>query len=49
MNLRLHVGRVSSPGFYLCCFSFSCVGGVDKIKYHNELELFEAIDPNVSI
>ncbi|KAB5546171.1 hypothetical protein PHYPO_G00069030 [Pangasianodon hypophthalmus] len=25
--------------------NFSCVGGVDSIKYHNEVELFEAIDP----
>lgn len=34
---------------YLSFFPFSCVGGVDSIKYHNEVELFEAIDPNVSI
>ncbi|KAG7323651.1 hypothetical protein KOW79_013353 [Hemibagrus wyckioides] len=27
---------------------FSCVGGVDGIKYHNEVELFEAVDPNES-
>lgn len=33
----------------LCFFLFSCVGGVDSIKYHNEVELFEAIDPNVSV
>lgn len=34
---------------FVPCFLFSCVGGVDSIKYHNEVELFEAIDPNVSI
>ncbi|KAF4078036.1 hypothetical protein AMELA_G00194770 [Ameiurus melas] len=28
--------------------NFSCVGGIDSIKYHNEVELFEAIDPNDS-
>lgn len=33
---------------YVSYFMFSCVGGVDSIKYHNEVELFEAIDPNVS-
>uniref|UniRef100_A0A3B4D7A9 Prostaglandin E synthase 3 n=1 Tax=Pygocentrus nattereri TaxID=42514 RepID=A0A3B4D7A9_PYGNA len=27
---------------------FSCVGGVDTVKYHNEVDLFEAIDPNES-
>lgn len=34
---------------FVSCFLFSCVGGVDSIKYHNEVELFEAIDPNVSV
>lgn len=29
-------------------FDFSCVGGTDNMKHHNEVELFESIDPNVS-
>ncbi len=33
----------------ICCiFCFSCVGGTDNMKHHNEVELFESIDPNVS-
>ncbi|XDV46091.1 hypothetical protein PO909_014045 [Leuciscus waleckii] len=27
---------------------FSCVGGTDNMKHHNEVELFESIDPNDS-
>ncbi|KTF83888.1 hypothetical protein cypCar_00020527 [Cyprinus carpio] len=27
---------------------FSCVGGTDNIKHHNEVDLFESIDPNES-
>ncbi|KAK9954186.1 hypothetical protein ABG768_016280 [Culter alburnus] len=27
---------------------FSCVGGTDNMKHHNEVELFESIDPNES-
>ncbi|RXM92740.1 Prostaglandin E synthase 3 [Acipenser ruthenus] len=28
--------------------SFSCLGGVDNVKYLNEVDLFDAVDPNVS-
>uniref|UniRef100_A0A3P8WZ16 Prostaglandin E synthase 3 n=1 Tax=Cynoglossus semilaevis TaxID=244447 RepID=A0A3P8WZ16_CYNSE len=29
--------------------SFSCIGGNDNLKYENEIDLFEAIDENVSL
>ncbi|KAK6471108.1 prostaglandin E synthase 3-like [Huso huso] len=28
--------------------SFSCLGGVDNVKYLNEVDLFDAVDPHVS-
>lgn len=34
--------------FFYFFFGFSCVGGTDNIKHHNEVDLFESIDPNVS-
>uniref|UniRef100_A0A672K6P0 Prostaglandin E synthase 3 n=1 Tax=Sinocyclocheilus grahami TaxID=75366 RepID=A0A672K6P0_SINGR len=34
--------------FLIIYFCFSCVGGTDNIKHHNEVELFESIDPNGS-
>ncbi|RXN11721.1 prostaglandin E synthase 3 isoform X4 [Labeo rohita] len=27
---------------------FSCLGGTDNVKHHNEVELFESIDPNLN-
>ncbi|XP_014002556.2 prostaglandin E synthase 3 isoform X1 [Salmo salar] len=27
---------------------FRCVGGIETIKHHNELDLFDSIDPNAS-
>lgn len=27
----------------------SCIGGNDNLKYENEIDLFEAIDENVSL
>lgn len=29
-------------------FCYSCIGGTDSMKHHNQVELFESIDPNVS-
>ncbi|CAB1336221.1 unnamed protein product, partial [Coregonus sp. 'balchen'] len=29
-------------------FVFSCLGGTDQVKHQNEVDLFEAIDQNVS-
>ncbi|KAK1151311.1 prostaglandin E synthase 3-like [Acipenser oxyrinchus oxyrinchus] len=33
---------------YWKVLSFSCLGGVDNVKYLNEVDLFDAVDPNVS-
>lgn len=36
---------VTRPFVFLC----SCLGGVDNVKYLNEVNLFDAVDPHVSI
>lgn len=33
---------------FLSFFVFSCLGGTDNVKHENEIDLFEAIDENVS-
>lgn len=46
-NVFICIANVNA--IVICCiFCFSCVGGTDNMKHHNEVELFESIDPNVS-